>query len=98
MAVTADNASNNITFLKVLENVCNKKEINFNHKKNNVCCLAHIINLTVQEILKYIKAGEAQEEDEILELISQEKRQENHINIKIMPRLRRLVIKLQSSP
>jgi len=35
--------------------------------------LAHVINLTVQEILKNIKAGDAQEEDELLELVSQEK-------------------------
>lgn len=38
------------------------KEIKFDHKKNNIRCLAHIINLMVQEILKNIKAGDGQEE------------------------------------
>lgn len=97
MAVTADNASNNTTFLKALEDTCNKKEINFDHKKNSIRCLVHIINLTVQEILRYIKADDAQEEDEILELILQEER-ENHFNVEIIPRLRRLIVKLRSSP
>ena len=35
-------------------------------KHNN--CLAHIMNLVVQEILKPIKAGEAETEDVILEI------------------------------
>ncbi|GES77459.1 zinc finger BED domain-containing protein DAYSLEEPER-like [Rhizophagus clarus] len=72
LPITTDNASNNNTFLKVLDNICKKKMINFDHKKKNVYCLAHIINLTVQEILKYIKTGKALEEDKILELILQE--------------------------
>lgn len=56
MAITADNASNNNSFLKELERICKEKQIDFNHKKNNIRCLAHIINLTVQEILRCIKA------------------------------------------
>ena len=59
--------------------------------------MAHIINLTVQEILKYIKAGEAQEEDELLELISQEQ-EEEVINVEVIPKLRRLIAKIRSSP
>lgn len=55
MAITADNASNNNSFLKKLERICKEKQIDFNHKKNNIRCLAHIINLTVQEILRCIK-------------------------------------------
>jgi len=54
MAIIADNASNNNSFLKELERICKEKQIDFNHKKNNICCLAHIINLTVQEILRCI--------------------------------------------
>ncbi|CAB4401720.1 unnamed protein product [Rhizophagus irregularis] len=54
-------------------------------------------NIPVQEILRYIKADDAQEEDEILELILQEER-ENHFNVKIIPRLRRLIVKLRFSP
>src|SRR5437773_7778656 len=76
MTITADNAANNNTFLKELEYVCHQKEIKFDHKKNNIRCLAHVINLTVQEILKNIKAGDAQEEDELLELVSQEEQED----------------------
>ena len=92
MAITADNASNNHTFVKEIEYVCNENNINFHHKKNYVRCLAHIINLTSQEILKFIKAGEAQEENEILTELSQNN------NIEIIPRLRKLIVKIRSSP
>ena len=59
--------------------------------------MAHVINLTVQEILKNIKARDAQEEDELLELVSQEE-QEDDVNIEIIPKLRRLIVKIRSSP
>jgi hypothetical protein len=96
LAVTASNASNNNIFLKCLTMyVIKRKSISI--KKNNLCYFVHIINLTVQEILKCIKAGDAQEENEILELILQEEQEENHVKIEIIPRLRRLIVKLQSS-
>ena len=97
MTITADNAANNNTFLKEIESFCHKKEIKFDHKKNHIRYLAHIINLTVQEILKDIKAGDAQEEDELLELVSQEEK-ENNFNVEIIPKLRRLIVKICSSP
>lgn len=53
-------------------------------------CLAHIINLTTQEILKYVKAGEASNGNMILEDNSKER--------DIIPRLRNLIIKINSSP
>ena len=59
--------------------------------------MAHVINLTVQEILKNIKAGDAQEEDELLELVSQEE-QEDDVNVEIIPKLRLLIVKIRSSP
>ena len=59
--------------------------------------MAHVINLTVQEILKNIKAEDAQEEDELLELVSQEE-QEDDVNVEIIPKLRRLIVKIRSSP
>ena len=100
MTITADNAANNNTFLKELEYVCHQKEIKFDHKKNNIRCLAHVshvINLTVQEILKNIKTGDIQEEDELLELVSQEE-QEDDVNVEIIPKLRLLIVKIRSSP
>lgn len=54
-------------------------------------CLAHIINLTTKEILKYVKAGEASEGITILEDNSDE-------NGSVIPKLRKLVVKINSSP
>ena len=51
--------ANNNTFLKSLEQTCVENHIAFHHKENHVRCIAHIMNLTVQEILKHIEAGEA---------------------------------------
>ena len=55
-----------MTFLKVLEEACIERHIDFHHKRNHVRCIAHIMNLAVQEILKYIKGDNAQEENDIL--------------------------------
>jgi len=95
MTIIADNAANNNTFLRSVERACRQKEIKFDHVKNNIRCLAHIINLTVQEILKHIKAEGAQEENELLELISQE---EDNANVEVIPKLRRLLVKIRCSP
>lgn len=93
LAITADNAANNNTFLKELETECSVENINFHHKKNHVRCLAHIMNLTCQEILKNIKAGEAQDENDILKEIS-----EKSVDLSVIPRLRKLIVKIRSSP
>ncbi|CAB4414418.1 unnamed protein product [Rhizophagus irregularis] len=52
------------------------------------------MNLAVQEILKHIKAGEAQDEDSILENLSSGTISTN----KVIPRLRKLIVKIRSSP
>ncbi len=52
--------------MKCLENVCQSKSISFDAVDNHCRCMAHIMNLAVQEILKQIKAGEAETEDIIL--------------------------------
>lgn len=54
--------------MKYLENTCQKKNISFDAINNHCHCIAHIMNLAVQEILKQIKAGEAEPEDAILEM------------------------------
>jgi hypothetical protein len=92
MGITADNAANNVTFLKELEYTCNQNNIDFDYKKNHVRCLAHIINLTTQEILKYIKGDDARDENEILSEISENK------NLETIPKLRKLIVKIRSSP
>ena len=68
------------------------KGVDFHHKKNHIRYIAHIINLTTIEILKNIKAGEAQEEITILANISKEH------DTEVIPRLRKLIVKIRSSP
>ena len=58
--------------MKNLEKICENEYIPFNAIDSHCRCIAHILNLTVQEILKQIKAGEAQSEDEILKNINTE--------------------------
>ena len=54
--------------MKHLENTCQNKNISFNATNNHCRCIAHIMNLAVQDILKQIKAGEAETEDVILDM------------------------------
>lgn len=53
--------------MKHLERVCQNENIPFDAIGSHCRCIAHIINLVVQDILKQIKAGEAEAEDVILE-------------------------------
>jgi hypothetical protein len=54
--------------MKYLESTCQNKNISFDAINNYCRCIAHIMNLAVQEILKQIKAGEAETEDAILDM------------------------------
>ena len=74
-----------IPFLRNLKRRASKNHIEFHHKRNHVRCIAHMMNLAVQEVLKYIKAGEPQDEDIILDDIL------NNTNLftnKIIPKVR----------
>jgi hypothetical protein len=52
--------------MRYLEDVCQNKSITFDAVDNHCRCIAHIMNIAVQDILKQIKAGEAESEDTIL--------------------------------
>jgi hypothetical protein len=52
--------------MECLENTCQMENIFFDAINSHCRCLAHIINLVVQEILEQVKAGEAQIEDDIM--------------------------------
>ena len=54
--------------MKYLENACQNESIPFDADDNHCRCIAHIMNLAVQDILKKIKAGEAETEDTILDM------------------------------
>ncbi|CAG8736353.1 776_t:CDS:2, partial [Racocetra fulgida] len=56
-------------------------------------CIAHIINIGVQDILKNLKAGEAQTENDILDNLNKS------LNTgEIIPKLRKLIVNIRSSP
>jgi hypothetical protein len=61
--VTTDNASNNITFLKAVEDDLSERYICFDSDDQHVRCLAHVINLAAQQVLITLKADEASDEE-----------------------------------
>jgi hypothetical protein len=65
--VTTDSASNNDTFLQALEITCKNSDIPFDARKNHVRCIAHVMNRVVGDILKGVKMGAFQDEEELLE-------------------------------
>jgi hypothetical protein len=46
-----------------LEEICEKENIEFNRRENHIRCIAHIINLAVQDALKMLKTGNINEND-----------------------------------
>jgi hypothetical protein len=51
-----DNTSNNIAFLRAIENIFAESNIEFNACNQHIRCLVHIINLAVQKILQVLNA------------------------------------------
>ncbi|CAG8690565.1 2244_t:CDS:2, partial [Cetraspora pellucida] len=91
--ITSDNATNNDTFMQHLETICYNENIAFNAIESHCRCVAYVINLAVQDILKQLKAGKAQTENAIFD----------NMNTPIMAgniilKLRKLVVKIRSSP
>ena len=65
MGITTDSASNNNTFIYALSDACAEENITFSAKNNHVRCLAHVMNLAVQQLLSALKAS-AVNENELL--------------------------------
>lgn len=66
MGITTDNATNNDVFIKMLEDSCKIKKIEFSAYNHHVRCLAHIINLAAQDSLSKLKVGYVEGENEII--------------------------------
>jgi hypothetical protein len=46
-----------------LKNICEQENIEFNSRENHIRCVAHIINLAIQDALKMLKTGNINEQD-----------------------------------
>ena len=66
MACMTDNATNNDTFLNMLQKKCKNEGIGFTARNNHVRCLAHVINLAAQAALLKLKVAYVDNESEIL--------------------------------
>lgn len=62
-AITTDNAANNMTFLQHLETTCQEQSIPFQAENRHVRCLAHVMNLAVQDFLAELKSQPLDDED-----------------------------------
>ena len=56
LGITTDNASNMNTLFAYLEGVCRDRGIVFEKKEQRVRCMAHVTNLSVQALLRGLKA------------------------------------------
>jgi hypothetical protein len=70
LAITCDNASNNSALSRTLQSQLQLEDITWNSKENTIPCLAHIINLVVQDIIHHLKL-EATPETENAERLQQ---------------------------
>ena len=66
MAIITDNASNNDILIKMVEEMCKSKHIEFSTYHNHVRCLAHVINLAAQDALAKLKVEYIESENETL--------------------------------
>ena len=53
--------------MHTLKSTCKSENIEFDKYDQHVHCIAHVLNLAVQKALAMLKAGEATDEDELLQ-------------------------------
>lgn len=68
LAITADNAGNNGTLRATVERLLLQKDITWKAEENTIPCLAHVINLVVQEIIRHLKLTTTYNDDSGLTL------------------------------
>jgi len=94
LAVTSDNASNNLSFATELEKTCKEQKIPFSRADNHVRCMAHVIHLAVQAFLKALEAEAPDTDDDDHAVFCDSGASRVHC----VSRLRKLVVKIKSSP
>src|SRR6266487_2146303 len=68
MVYTTNSTSNNDTLMIAIERTCYYQNIDFTKDKNHVQCLAHIINLTIQDALRVLNTESTVDKDNIFNL------------------------------
>lgn len=66
LAITAGNASNNKTLCQVLSEKLELKGIQWSAKQNQLLCIAHVIQLIVNEIVKHLSIEARDDEAAVL--------------------------------
>lgn len=64
LAVTCDNASNNGTLATSLQKRLADDKVRWSPQENTIPCLAHVINLVVQDIIQHLKLAPSPELDD----------------------------------
>ncbi len=57
LAIIIDNASNNEKMKKEMKKILKELDIEWDHEKNHVSCIAHVIQLAVNELLESMKVS-----------------------------------------
>lgn len=92
LGVTTDNATNMDSMFNCLDVYCADEGITFSSENQRVRCLAHIINLAAQIILKALHGMGPENEQDILQDFI------NETSLGVIAKLRKLVVKIRASP
>jgi hAT family C-terminal dimerisation region/Domain of unknown function (DUF4413) len=108
LAITTDNTSNNDTFLDNLEMACQEQDIPFSSESMHVRCAAHVINLAVQDLLSALNSAALDSDTAYTEAYTADSNTADSNTASsnttdtnttgFITRLRKLVIKVRSSP
>jgi hypothetical protein len=63
LAVTCDNAGSNTTLTRILQQQLQEEGIQWSSAENTIPCLAHVINLVVQDIIRHLKLAPSDDEE-----------------------------------
>lgn len=72
LSITCDNASNNSTLTQSLQQGLQQLGISWSPSENTIPCLAHIINLVVQDIIQHLRLSAPTELDNMQDLQRQQ--------------------------
>lgn len=89
LAITCDNASNNSTLSRYIQSEFEKEDYIWSSRENTIPCLAHIINLVVQDIIFHLKLS-ASADAELGETLQRQHVQEVQTDMSVPNSLRKV--------